>query len=58
MVLKTSATRVQSESLATQNKFSGKLIKNEDTSNKELAEESHKTNTRTFKKSKVHSYLC
>ena len=60
---KTSDTSARSETLrwetlatrATQNKFAGSGIKNENISNKELAEELHKPIIRTFKKRKVHS---
>ena len=40
---------------ATRNKFAGSGIKNENISNKELAEELHKPIIRKFKKRKVHS---
>ena len=60
---KTSDTSARSETLrwetlatrATQNKFAGSGIKNENISNKELAEELHKPIIRKFKKRKVHS---
>ena len=47
-------TLVRSETLATRNKSA---IKNENTSNKELAEELHKQTIRKFKKRKVQSYF-
>ena len=49
---------IQSETLptrATQNKFAGSGIKNENISNKELAQELHKPVIRKFGKRKVHS---
>ena len=46
---KISATRAQSETLATENKFAGSCIKNENISNNELAEELHKPIIRKFK---------
>ena len=46
---KTSATRAQSETLATQNKFTGSCIKNENISNNKLAEELLKPIIRKFK---------
>ena len=46
------ATLARSETLATRNKSA---IKNENISNKELAEELHKPIIRKFKKRKVHS---
>ena len=51
---KTSATRAQSESLDTRNKFAGGAIKNENMSNKQLAEELQKPIIRNFNKRKVH----
>ena len=54
----TSATSARSETLAmrtTRNKFAGSGIKNENISNKELADELHKPINRKFKKRKIHS---
>ena len=51
---KISATRAQSETQATENKFAGSCIKHENISNNELAEELHKPIIRKFKKTKVH----
>ena len=42
---------------AARNKFAGSGIKNENISNKELAEELHKPIIRKFKKRKVHSHF-
>ena len=55
---KTSATRARSETLATratESKFAGRGIKNENISNKELAQELYKQIIRKFIKIKVHS---
>ena len=52
---KSSAARARSETLATRNKFAGSGIKNENISNKELAQELHKPIIRTFNKSKIYS---
>ena len=56
LIKKTSATRAQSETLATRNKFAGSGIKNENMSDQQLAEEElHKPIIREFKNRKVHS---
>ena len=53
---KKSSSLAQSETLATRDKSaSGNDIKNENITNKELAEELHKPIIRKFKKGKVHS---
>ena len=52
---KASAVRARSETLATRNKFAGSGIKNENISNKELAEELHKPIIKKFRKRKVQS---
>ena len=58
LIKKTSATHARSEALATQNKFVGSGIKNENISNQELAEEElHKPINRKFKKTKCTHFL-
>ena len=47
---KASATRAQSEDIATQNKFAGGATKNEIISNKELGEQIQKPIIRKFEK--------
>ena len=52
---KASATRARSETLATQNKFSGSGIKNENMTDQQLVERLHKPIIRKFNKRKVQS---
>ena len=54
---KTSATHAWSENLATQNRFAGSGFKNENISNKKLAEEVQKSIIWKLEKREIHSPL-